>query len=146
MCIHRVEFLRREQVTAGMLRVTFGGPGMSDFPTTGVGDEYVRLFLPDLPGLECIPFATSAAGIIPTALNPHRCVPKRFARTGPVKWTSTSSCTTAGWLPHGRPPPAEGTPSACRHTDSPRVAGDAIPTRSCLPPSRMRPDNPIRHR
>ncbi|MCW5713083.1 MAG: siderophore-interacting protein [Bauldia sp.] len=30
-----------------MIRVTFGGPGLSGFASTGVGDEYVRLFFPD---------------------------------------------------------------------------------------------------
>lgn len=39
--------LGRRQITAGMVRVTLGGEGLADFKTTGVGDEYVRLFFPD---------------------------------------------------------------------------------------------------
>ncbi len=44
--------IRRAVVTAvqnlspGMVRVTFGGDDLADFVSTGVGDEYVRLFFP----------------------------------------------------------------------------------------------------
>ncbi|GAA4737194.1 siderophore-interacting protein [Gordonia alkaliphila] len=34
-------------VSPGMLRVTLGGDDLRDFPTSGIGDEYVRLFFPD---------------------------------------------------------------------------------------------------
>lgn len=30
-----------------MVRITFGGPGLAGFQTTGVADEYIRVFLPD---------------------------------------------------------------------------------------------------
>ncbi|UXN73865.1 siderophore-interacting protein [Devosia sp. A8/3-2] len=30
-----------------MLRLTFGGPGLADWKTTGIGDEYLRLFFPN---------------------------------------------------------------------------------------------------
>jgi NADPH-dependent ferric siderophore reductase len=39
--------LGRRPVTAGMVRVTIGGEGLRDMVSTGVGDEYVRLFFPD---------------------------------------------------------------------------------------------------
>lgn len=35
-----------------MIRVTLGGDDLLDYPTTGIGDEYVRLFFPDEAHLE----------------------------------------------------------------------------------------------
>lgn len=40
--------LQRRLVTPGMVRITLGGEGLAPFATTGIGDEYVRLFFPDL--------------------------------------------------------------------------------------------------
>lgn len=40
--------LGRRHVTPGMVRVTLGGEGLREFRSTGVGDEYVRFFFPDL--------------------------------------------------------------------------------------------------
>jgi NADPH-dependent ferric siderophore reductase len=34
------------RLTPGMVRVAFGGPGVADFVSTGVGDEYLRVFFP----------------------------------------------------------------------------------------------------
>lgn len=42
--IHRAEVTAVRRVGPGMVRVTFGGPDLHDYPTTGRGDEYVRLF------------------------------------------------------------------------------------------------------
>ncbi|MDC9824890.1 siderophore-interacting protein [Devosia sp. ZB163] len=39
--------LNRQMVTPGMVRVTLGGDDIKALKTTGVGDEYVRLFFPD---------------------------------------------------------------------------------------------------
>jgi len=39
--------LGRQRVTPGMVRVTLGGEGLAGFRSTGIGDEYVRLFFPD---------------------------------------------------------------------------------------------------
>ena len=36
--------LRTQQMGPGLIRVVFGGEDMADFTSTGVGDEYVRLF------------------------------------------------------------------------------------------------------
>lgn len=38
--------LARRQLTPGMVRLTFGGDGLADFSSTGIGDEYLRLFFP----------------------------------------------------------------------------------------------------
>ena len=40
--------LGRRLITPGMVRLTLGGEGLRDFKSTGVGDEYVRFFFPDL--------------------------------------------------------------------------------------------------
>lgn len=50
--IHRAEVTQVAKLGPGMIRVSFGGADMSDYPSTGVGDEYVRLFFPDEPGQE----------------------------------------------------------------------------------------------
>jgi NADPH-dependent ferric siderophore reductase len=47
MRIHRAEVLRVTDLVPGLRRVVLGGPGLDDFETTGVGDEYLRWFLPD---------------------------------------------------------------------------------------------------
>ena len=44
---HEATVLSRHQLTPGMLRLTFGGEGLRDFKTTGIGDEYLRLFFPN---------------------------------------------------------------------------------------------------
>ena len=46
MRIHRAEVVAVERQTAVMIRVTHRGEGLADFETTGVGDEYMRVFLP----------------------------------------------------------------------------------------------------
>ena len=47
--IHRAEVTDAQRLGPGMVRVSFGGADLRDFPTTGVGDEYVRLFFPEDP-------------------------------------------------------------------------------------------------
>jgi NADPH-dependent ferric siderophore reductase len=44
---HRVEVLRRQQLSPGMIRLTLGGAGFYGFRSTGIADEYLRLFFPD---------------------------------------------------------------------------------------------------
>ena len=44
---HEATVLARQQLTPGMVRLTFGGPGLARFKTTGIGDEYLRLFFPN---------------------------------------------------------------------------------------------------
>lgn len=47
--VHRAVARTIRRLSPGMIRVTLGGADMADFPTTAVGDEYVRLFFPDVP-------------------------------------------------------------------------------------------------
>lgn len=48
-----------ERLTPGMMRITFGGEGLAGFETTGVGDEYVRVFFPEEGEAEPVmPFAS----------------------------------------------------------------------------------------
>lgn len=44
---HEAKVLSRQQLTPGMIRLTFGGPGLAAFRSTGIGDEYLRLFFPN---------------------------------------------------------------------------------------------------
>jgi len=44
---HQATVLSRQQLTPGMIRLTFGGPGLAAFGSTGIGDEYLRLFFPN---------------------------------------------------------------------------------------------------
>ncbi|KKC35242.1 siderophore synthetase [Devosia epidermidihirudinis] len=44
---HDVVVLSRKYLTPGMIRITFGGENLRGFPSTGVGDEYLRLFFPN---------------------------------------------------------------------------------------------------
>lgn len=44
---HIATVLSRRQLTPGMIRLTFGGEGLSQFRSTGIGDEYLRLFFPN---------------------------------------------------------------------------------------------------
>jgi len=44
---HRATVLRNTALTPGMVRLTLGGEGLRNFRSTGIGDEYLRLFFPD---------------------------------------------------------------------------------------------------
>lgn len=46
MRIHRGIVSATNQLSPTLVRVTLGGPGVSDFVSTGIGDEYVRVFFP----------------------------------------------------------------------------------------------------
>jgi len=75
--IHRAVVTGSRRVGQGMLRVTLGGPDMHDYPTTGVGDEYVRLFFPDAPDEEVrLPFVADrgwdyAPGVEPSQMRTY---------------------------------------------------------------------------
>lgn len=47
--VHRAGVLAVTRVGTAMVRVTLGGTDMADYPTTGVGDEWIRIFFPDSP-------------------------------------------------------------------------------------------------
>lgn len=44
--VHRVVVSRVERLSPGMVRVVFAGDGLDGFISTGVGDEYFRVFFP----------------------------------------------------------------------------------------------------
>lgn len=61
--IHRAEVLSVTDLVPGLRRFVLGGPGLADFETSGVGDEYLRVFLPDEPtGEPRMPFPVAAGG------------------------------------------------------------------------------------
>ena len=45
--IYRAVVMRTERLTEGMMRIVLGGPDLATFVSTGIGDEYIRLFLPE---------------------------------------------------------------------------------------------------
>ncbi|WP_198663643.1 siderophore-interacting protein [Jiangella endophytica] len=51
MRFFRAEVIEARPVCADMVRVVFGGPDLTGFASTGVGDEYLRIFFP-APGAE----------------------------------------------------------------------------------------------
>lgn len=44
---HQASVLDRRHLTPGMIRLTLGGEGLAGFRSTGIPDEYIRLFFPD---------------------------------------------------------------------------------------------------
>lgn len=61
--IHRAEVVSVTDLAPGLRRFVFGGEGLADFETSGVGDEYLRIFLPDEPGGEPrMPFPVGSGG------------------------------------------------------------------------------------
>jgi len=46
MSIHRAEVTRTRRLSPGLVRITFAGEGLADFSSSGVGDEYLRVFFP----------------------------------------------------------------------------------------------------
>ncbi|MGF6822109.1 NADPH-dependent ferric siderophore reductase [Microbacterium sp. ZKA21] len=44
--VHRIVAQRVERLSPGMVRIVFGGEGLDGFVSTGVGDEYFRVFFP----------------------------------------------------------------------------------------------------
>ncbi|MEV6123541.1 siderophore-interacting protein [Streptomyces sp. NPDC052077] len=64
MTIHRAVVSRVRRVSPAMARVTLHGEGLAGFVSTGIGDEYVRLFLPHGPDRRdvSLPEATGDGG------------------------------------------------------------------------------------
>jgi NADPH-dependent ferric siderophore reductase len=61
--IHRAEVRSVTDLVPGLRRFVLGGSGLADFETSGVGDEYLRIFLPDEPtGEPRMPFPVGAGG------------------------------------------------------------------------------------
>ncbi|GAU86438.1 siderophore-interacting protein [Bosea sp. BIWAKO-01] len=44
---HEATLVARRYLTPGMIRLTFSGEGLNRFRSTGIPDEYIRLFFPD---------------------------------------------------------------------------------------------------
>ncbi|MGE7469316.1 siderophore-interacting protein [Bosea sp. NPDC003192] len=59
---HEATLARREMLTPGMVRLTFSGEGLAQFRSTGIPDEYIRLFFPDPESGELILPAIDAEG------------------------------------------------------------------------------------
>lgn len=80
--------LGRRMVTPGMVRVTLGGEGLAELKTTGIGDEYVRLFFPDPETGELVLPQVDAQGFwkYPEGKKPAHCecYTIRYARPGEV--------------------------------------------------------------
>ncbi|WP_336632694.1 MULTISPECIES: siderophore-interacting protein [unclassified Microbacterium] len=53
--LHIAEVTRTAWLTPGMVRVTFGGEGLTGFRTTGIGDEFVRVHFPASDGVLHLP-------------------------------------------------------------------------------------------
>ena len=62
--IYRAEVLSVQRLSPAMVRVTFGGAGLATFASSGVGDEYLRVFLPHGPDRRdvSLPFGTPGGG------------------------------------------------------------------------------------
>lgn len=62
--IYRAEVIAVRPLTPSMVRVTFGGPSLQSFLTTGIGDEYLRVFFPHGPDRRVVslPFGTANGG------------------------------------------------------------------------------------
>ncbi|GAA1291718.1 MULTISPECIES: siderophore-interacting protein [Brachybacterium] len=69
--IHAAEVTGARRLGPGMIRISLGGPDMLDYPTTGVGDEYVRIFFPDEPDVEVrMPFVADRGWDYPEGVEP----------------------------------------------------------------------------
>lgn len=111
MTIHRAVVARVRPLTTTMARITFHGEGLAAFTSTGVGDEYVRLFLPHGPDRTDVSlpdptdnggWQTPRGGPRP----PYAPTPSGPSARRPARSTSTSCCTATGRPPAGPPPPA----------------------------------------
>lgn len=76
--VHRAVVQRVVPLGAGMLRVVFGGDGLDGFVSTGIGDEYLRMWLPHDGETEpVLPVATGAGswefadGVVPSPLRTY---------------------------------------------------------------------------
>lgn len=59
---HEATLARREMLTPGMVRLTFSGEGLANFRSTGIPDEYIRLFFRDPESGELVLPAIDAEG------------------------------------------------------------------------------------
>ena len=50
MQVFHATVIETVDLSTAMRRIVFGGPGLADYRSTGVGDEYIRLLFPEVPG------------------------------------------------------------------------------------------------
>lgn len=60
--IYRAEVTDVCRLSPGIIRVTFGGPGLATFASSGVADEYLRVFLPHGPDRRAVNLPTGTPG------------------------------------------------------------------------------------
>lgn len=106
--MHRAEVLAVHRLGPGMIRVIFGGADMHDYPTTGLGDEFVRLYFPDHPDDELpIPTLTDRAVVFPdgAAAPSFRLYTIRNHRVGQVDidFVEHGGGIAAAWAEQARP-------------------------------------------
>lgn len=111
--IHRAEVVDVRRLGPGMIRVVFGGADMRDYPTTGVGDEFVRLFFPDFPEEDVrLPFVTDRGWEYPESVEPSqmRTYTIRGHRTGEIDidFVVHEGGIAAAWAGQARPGQAVG--------------------------------------
>lgn len=90
MRIFRAEVVSAERLTAGMIRIVLGGPGVADFVSTGVGDEYLRVFLPAAGERQpVVPVATETSWEYPEGVTPSPMRTYTVRATDPAAGTVT---------------------------------------------------------
>ncbi|MBQ0825920.1 siderophore-interacting protein [Streptomyces tagetis] len=117
--IHRAEVLGVERSGPGMVRVRFGGTDLRDYPTTGIGDEYVRMFFPDRPDEEVrLPRITTvrgweyADGVEPSAMRVYT-VRGHAPGEITVDFVVHDGGVAAAWAQQARPGQAVGVNPPC---------------------------------
>jgi len=108
--IHRAVVTAVRTLTPGMVRVTFGGDDLVAYPTTGVGDEYVRLFFPVTQDAEpVLPYSTGESwafedGVTPAQMRTYtiRAV-DAAAGTVDIDFVVHEGGVAASWALHARP-------------------------------------------
>lgn len=94
MSIHRGIVSSTTTLTPTLVRVTLGGEGVADFLSTGIGDEYVRVFFPhgDDPKEVSLPVPAGDWWETPEGAPEARCArtPSAACARTPVNSTSTS--------------------------------------------------------
>ncbi|WP_460947796.1 siderophore-interacting protein [Okibacterium endophyticum] len=106
--IHLAEVVGVARVGSGVIRVTLGGADMADYPTTGVGDEYVRLFFPDEPdGVVRMPFVDGRGWDYPDGAAPSQMrtytIRQHLAGEVDIDFIAHSGGIAAAWAMQARP-------------------------------------------
>lgn len=109
MKIYRAEVVGTERLTAGMIRIVLGGDDVADFASTGVGDEYLRVFLPAVGEREpVLPFATTDSWDYPEGVTPSPMRTYTVRAVDPLAGTLTidfvvhEGGVAATWAQHAR--------------------------------------------